>query len=61
MRWLIAAGNKVMLLRNNFKPLIALAPLMRELAVYASIALLPGGSLIALAVWALRQRRRSAA
>lgn len=39
------------------KTLAGLGALNRELGVYAAIALLiPGGSLIALCVWALRHR-----
>lgn len=39
------------------KSLASLGVLNRELGVYAAIALLiPGGSLIALCVWALRHR-----
>jgi hypothetical protein len=42
------------------KSLAGLGALNRELGVYAAIALLiPGGSLIALCVWALRHREAS--
>ena len=54
----LTAGDAGMLLPNNFKPLAGLAGSIRELGVYATIALIvPGGSLIALCVWACRHRR----
>ena len=49
-----------MLLANNFKPMARLGDSIRELGVYAAIALIvPGGSLIAVCVWAFRHRKRS--
>jgi len=46
----------------NFKAPAGLAGSIRENGIYAVIALVvPGGSLIALALWALRHRRRFAA
>jgi hypothetical protein len=53
-------GDRAMpLQRVSFEALAGLARSVRELGVYAAIALvLPGGSLIVLAVWAFRHRRR---
>jgi hypothetical protein len=49
------------MLPNHLKSLARLGDSIRELGVYAAIALIvPGGSLIALCVWAFRHRRPGA-
>jgi hypothetical protein len=54
----LTVGDADMPLPNNFKLLARLGGSIRELGVYAAIALIvPGGSLIALCVWAFRHRR----
>ena len=46
---------------KTFRPLTTIAASLRELGPYAAIGLVvPGGSLIALAMWAYRHRAQTA-